>query len=123
MATGCCNIYTSRRTNFEECLYWKRDDQDKDLETYTHENKSSGRFFAKEISPLAKKKLVIGGVFMFDSKTIMLETNDSVEINAGDIVKYENKLWNVSDVQELEFHKNSQFMKKVDYKTYISLRG
>lgn len=122
MATGCCNIYTSRRTNFEECYYWKRNDQEIDLDTYVHDNKYSGRFFAKEISPKTKKKMIISGIFMFDSSTIALETNDSIEINAGDIIKYEDTYWTVVDVQELEFHKNSQFMKQVDYKTYIQLR-
>ena len=89
MATGCCNIYSSRRTNFEECYYWKRDNDEVDLETYAHENKHSGKFFAKEISPLTKQKNVIGGLFMFDSSTIMLETNDYINIDAGDVVKYD----------------------------------
>lgn len=123
MATGCCNIYTSRRTEFDECYYWKRNDKEKDLDDYVHENQYTGKFYAKEITPMMKKKNIISGVFMFDSSSITLKTSDNVDIDAGDIVKYEDKYWTVVDVQEVEIHKNTQFMKQVDYRTYIQLRG
>ena len=58
MAGGCIDIYQSRRTEHDKCYYWKIDEEDLDLEEYTHNNKYDGRFYAKEISPRMLQKLV-----------------------------------------------------------------
>lgn len=120
--TGCISELTSRRVNFDECKYWSRDYDDDDLEEYTYKNNYSGIFWAKESNANTTEKNVIDGTFIYDESTITIETNDLISIKPGDIVKFEDKLWHVVNVQEREMHKSKQFLKMDLKKTYIQLR-
>lgn len=123
MAHGSIDIYTSRRNEFDECAYWSRDDDEQDLSKYAYENDITGIFYAKEMSALSTQKNNVGGVFLYDEDSITIETSDIVSIKAGDIVRYDDKLWLVMSVQKKEIHKRKQFLKDSFYKTYIQLKG
>lgn len=119
---GGIDLFLGKRTHYHKCVYWKRDDDDKTLEEITHENAPNGRFYAKQENNRTNSANIIAGVFMFDNETITLSTNDKVDIIKNDIVYYENQYWNIVNVQEVEIHKNSEFMSNVSKVTYIQLR-
>lgn len=119
---GTISEYTSRRVNYDECKYWKRDNTSKDLEEYVYENEFTGIFYARETNSLYKEKDIVGDMFMFDRNTITIETDDIVDIDSNDIVLYDDDYWCVVNVQEKIKHKSSQFLKKTFHKTYIQLR-
>ena len=121
MAVGGTNLRTGRRSNFSKCYYWNRLDKDVDKEEYAHSNKTNGFFYAKEIAPITNNKNVINGAFMFDRNQTTLQTSDKVEIESGDIVKYQDELWRVVDVQSKIIRSQSQFIRKPDVKTYLQL--
>ena len=120
--SGCIDIYTSRRTAFEKCRWWARDDDEVDLETYAHENKPSGSFYAKEANAFANEKGDINGIFLYDENTITLETQDAVDVKAGDIVEFDGELWHALNVQKREFHKSKQYFTQRFFKTYMQLK-
>ena len=93
MAGGCISELTSRRTNFDECKYWKRDETDSSLEDYVHEHRYSGIFYAKETTAQVGQKNIVGNMFMFDQNTATIETMDLVDISSGDIIKFQDELW------------------------------
>ena len=78
MARGI-DIFTSRRTNFEECEYWLRDVNADPNELVYKTRRSNGTFYAKISNPETSGQNVLGGVFMFDTKNLMLETFDEIE--------------------------------------------
>lgn len=123
MAGGCIDLYNSRRCNFDKCYYWTVDESNNyDLDELVYKSKPNGFFYAKESSAENKNKNNINGMFLFDKSSITIQTNDDVIIKSGDIVKYENEFWQVSNVSIRQVHKNSQFLKKISRKTYIQLR-
>lgn len=119
---GGIDIYTSRRTHFFKCQYWKRDDSDKTLEELTHNTAPDGEFYARQENSKMNSANIIAGVFMFDNESITLSTTDVVDIIKNDVVQYNGVLWNVVNMQETEMHKNEQFMNSVSKRTYIQLR-
>lgn len=122
MAGGCINEFTSRRTNFDVCKYWKRNENDSSLEEYVHEHHYSGIFYAKEATAQMGQKNIIGNMFMFDQNTATIETMDSVDISAGDIIEFQDGLWIVSSVQKSMNNKSKQFLRNGYFKTYIQMR-
>ena len=115
------NIYTSRRDTFDKVFYWKRNEDIKDLAKYVYETKPDGLFYAKEITPESEDGQQINNAFMFDNTTITIYTEDSVKIEKNDIVKYDDEIWRVVNVQRQHIHKTHQFMKNGFYRTYLQL--
>ena len=122
MAGGCISDLTSRRTYFDECQYWKRDDTDSSLEDYVYEHHYSGIFYAKETTSQTGQKNIVGNMFMFDQNTATIETMDLVNISSGDIIKFQDGLWLVTNVQKSMNNKSKQFLKNNFYKTYIQMK-
>ena len=118
------NEFISRRNNFTECEYWLRDVNSDPNELIYQTRRSNGTFDAKKSSPETTSPNVVGGVFMFDTSNIMLETYDDIsEVKANDVVSFQGKFYMVTQVQRLPFRKNSQFHDDEQYVTYLSLRG
>lgn len=115
------NIYTSRRHNFDKVWYWKRNDAIKDLSKYVYETNPDGFFYARDVSVESQDNQPINNTFLFDNSVITLFTEDIVNIEINDIVKYEDVIWRVSNVQFQHIHKNHQFMKKGFNRTYVQL--
>lgn len=115
------NIYTSRRDYFDKVVYWKRNENIRDLAKYVYENKPDGLFYAKEITAESKESQQISNAFLFDNANITIYTEDAIDIEKNDIVKYENEIWRVVNIQKNFIHKTHQFMKKGYYRTFIQL--
>lgn len=122
---GNIDIYHSRRTNYEECVYWVRDESVivGDLNQWVLKNKSSGVFYAKEVSPEYNQANPQANAFLFDKDIITLETDDDVdELSRGCVVLYNGKPWMVNDVQRKLHRKESAFDIEKHYKTIVSIR-
>lgn len=127
------DIFTSRRKNFDKCLFWHRLD-DEDLSSLVsidpeygeliYDRNPDGTFFANEISPFSyESKSLAGGTFMFDSTNVGIETNDDIQIlSQNDLVFYDGDIWRVSSLQRTKYKKQNQYSKKCGYKTIIMLR-
>lgn len=122
MATGSIDLAMSRRTDFDLCVYWKRDESLSDLSEYRDKAKPTGRFWAKEENVLQGEKQDIANAFLFDRSTITLSTRDRTSVDEGDVVEYDGALWRVANVQFVRLHRQSQYLKDESRKTYIQLR-
>lgn len=124
MARGTADLFTSRRTTFEECKYWLRDINADPNELVYKSRKYDGIFDAKISNPETFGTNVIGGVFMFDTKNLMIETYDDInDIKANDVVMFMNNFYIVTQIQKYPIRKNTQFHNEQQYITYLSLRG
>ena len=114
----------SKRTSFEECEYWLRDVNADPNELVYKSRRCDGAFDAKLSNPETSGTNVIGGVFMFDTKNLMLETYDDIdEIKINDVVCFRGSFYMVTQVQKYPIRKNTQFHNDQQYITYLSLRG
>lgn len=122
---GNVDIYHSRRTNYEECLYWVRDERQSvgDLSQWILKNVPSGKFYAREVNPLYNQENAVVNSMMFDKNTISLETDDDVDdITRGCVVMYNGKPWIVDSVQRVLHRKESQFSSEKHYKVTVNIR-
>lgn len=122
MAGGCTNIYTSRRTMHEKCLWWRRNNDDRDLSVLAEETVPAGSFTAKSESASNYRKQELGSMFLFDENTTTISTNDDVDILTGDFVKYQGTYWRVLNVQQVPQRRETEFSARVDMRTYIQMK-
>lgn len=114
----------SKRTSFEECEYWLRDINGDPNELIYKSRRCDGTFDAKISNPETTGTNVIGGVFMFDTKNLMIETYDDIsDIKANDVVCFNGNFYMVTQIQKYPIRKNTQFNYDQEYITYLSLRG
>lgn len=116
------DLWTTRRTYFYRCAYWKRDADATDLSAYVAGKKPDGVFWARERSPKGHNKQQVGD-YLVDETTITLETQDRVNVASGDIIRFDGSLWNVLDVQENEIHKQRQYMHRGSTITYLRIKS
>lgn len=117
------DIFTSRRTNFEECEYWLRDINADPSEIIYKTRKSNGCFNAKISNPETFSNNAVG-VFMFDTKNLMIETYDDIdEVKVNDVVKFNDCFYMITQIQKYPIRKNTQFHSEQQFITYLSLRG
>lgn len=119
------DIYHSRRINFSKCIYWLRDERDSIASSnkWIANNKPSGTFYARQISPYSKNINQVSGVMMFDRNNIAIETDDDIkDITVNAIIKYRGEIWIVENIQAEPHQKESQFSKSIHYKYTLSLR-
>lgn len=122
---GNIDIYHSRRTNYEECFYWIRDERTSvgDLNQWILKNKHNGVFYAREVSPEYNQANPQANVFMLDKNMITLETDDDIDdISRGCVVLYNGKPWMVDNVQRKLHLKESQFDSEKHYTVIVSIR-
>ena len=87
------------------------------------QNKVSGTFYAREVSPSYNQEQPLANVAMFDKNVITIETDDDINnISRGCIVLYQGHPWMVETVQQKLHRKESQFDIEEHYKTIISMR-
>lgn len=117
-------IFTGRRDTHRKCIYWCQDESEYyDKNEIGIKKEPTGKFYAKEVQARQDGSQQVGGVFMFDSSTISLKTNDNIEnLRKNDVVKYNNEMWRVTDIQKRPIRKNAQFMKNAIYTYYINLK-
>lgn len=120
---GTVDLFHSRRTAYQECKYWIRNNTISPSSEYVLKNTPSGTFFAKEISPQYNQFNNFANGFSFNKDGITLVSDDDLhEITVGSIVLYNNKAWNVDNVQKEVHRKETEFNIEVDYKYYLTLR-
>lgn len=121
---GNVNIWESRRTCYESVAFWKRDESSVlSTSDYIHERKPSGEFYAKEVNSEYLSSQIVSSSFMFDDSSIMIETRDDVaELSNNDIVKYDERPWNVVSIQRKKLLKRSGMSKVPTYRTFITLK-
>ncbi len=122
MVGGCIDLQLGRRGDFDRCKYWVRNENDENLEEYTHNHEASGIFYAKEITAEDKHKNIVNDMFMFDENTITIYTKALVKLKEGDIVDFEGEKWLVKNCQSRKIHKNNEFMTRASYISYIQLK-
>lgn len=120
---GCFDEFTTRRISFDRCEYWKRDEGVSDLSEYCKSKKPSGIFWAYRLSAETKTKSRIVNSFGVDANSITIRTEDAVDVEQGDYVRYDGRLWFAENVQRTDIHRQSQFMKSTSQATVIRLRG
>lgn len=122
---GTVDIYHSRRTNYEECIYWIRDERNSrgPASEWILKNEPSGAFLAKEASPKNRKMMQSANVFAYDRDDITLECDDDIHfITRGSIIQYDDEIWIVDAVQRITHRKESEFDKEKHYKYIINMR-
>ena len=122
---GNVDIYHSRRTNFQECIYWTRDERTNvgNASQWIMQHSPSGSFYCREISPKYGQFNEIGNGFVFSKNGITLETDDDVhDIKEGDIVMYNGHAWFVDNTQFEVHKKETEFDIEMHYKSIITLR-
>lgn len=124
MPRGTVDFCTSRRTEENECEYWiAQDGVPLSLDEKKLNNLCDGTFFASEVNLKSDEYQVVAQEFMFESSNLTLKTNDDIhDITENSVVKYDNELWRVKDVQRLKIKKHSYFCVDSTYSYYITLR-
>lgn len=116
------DIYHSRRGKFRKCFYWLRNNKEP-VEALIHDISPTGIFYAVEASVISKVSNNIYGRILFDKQTVTLMTDDDIEdITQNCVIKYNDQIWLVIDVQ-IELHmKETQFSKKQHATRFLTLR-
>ena len=132
------DVFTSRRTHFNECMYWCRNEEDiereidlttmvyvdHDLNELFYERSPNGAFMAVETASYDDSNQIIGGTMMFDQSFVTIFTNDYIDdLKVNDIVYFDDKVWRVTNISRTKRKRQNQFSKDVAYKTYIQLKG
>ena len=121
---GRVDLFHSRRSNYIKCDYWIRDERNAsgNPSQWILYNQPAGKFWAKQISVKSSQMDVINGTWALDKNHVALETDDEIDdITRGSIVKYNEELWLVENIQREIHHKESEFSKHLDYKYILSL--
>jgi len=120
------DLKTSRREYFLQCAYWLVDTEDfiKD-DRIVYKQDPAGYFAAKEISSYNINSNIIVGVYMFKSVRLTIETKDNIgNLDRNNIVRIDNKLYRVDDIQINPVKKQRQFLKDENSNSYtITLVG
>lgn len=124
MRTGFVDIFTSRRTMFDKCQFWKRNEDDYvDTNEIVYSIEPSGYFSAQQVSGEENSPQVIGGIYMFDSNRVTIKTNDDIEIiKKNDVVLFREEGWRVENVQKIPVKKVNQYCSEIYYTFYLRLK-
>jgi len=118
------DIFHSRRTSFQRCVYYIRDEQrgSGDIEKLVLDKEPSGVFYAKEVSDYQQGSNDVGNA-MFDTNRVTIETADDISlIKKGCIVCFRNNFWFVDNVGLKQHPSLAQFKNEVDGTRVLSLR-
>ena len=121
MVGGYTDLRLGRRGHFDRCKYWVRNDEYKDLSEYKLE-KPSGIFYAERVNAKTLQKMAVNNSFLFDESLETIKTRSAIEINAGDIVEFDEEVYIVQNVQEIYVCKNEQFMRRSAKEIYIQMK-
>lgn len=115
------DLRNSRRIYPYRCVYWKRDDDNGNLDELTYETDYLGVFYAREVSSHATNNNEIMNVVLYNNHNITIETPDNPNIEMNDLVKFSDVVWRVDDLQKQEVHKTSYVSRRPAYHTIIRL--
>lgn len=119
---GLMDIFTSRRVEFDDCVFWKRDEEISNFLEYDM-LESCATFSASQITSIEQMPQVVAGIFMFDSSTVTIKSYDDLsEMDFNDVVKFRGKFYRVESVQGVPTRKTNQFTDAVGYTYYMRLK-
>ena len=122
MAEGLLDIFTSHRTKFNDCNYYKKINNGMDNNYIEYEDAPSGNFYAEESRAYQENTQIVNGV-MLRSYTVGIKTEDDIkDLEVNDLVEWDDEKWRVTDIQKAKIVKENQFMKEVHYEYYVSLK-
>lgn len=122
---GNIDIYHSRRTKYEKCWYWVREEKAVigNLDKWILQNKSNGSFYAKEVNPMYNQENQLANVMLVDKNVIALETDDDIdEVSRGCVILYDGHPWIVDTVQKILHRRESAMSNVKHYKYILSIR-
>ena len=117
-------MFTSRRTFFDRCLYWKVDNEQPNRSKLDYlQDEPSGFFDAKLYSQFYNDKNVIAGVFMFDEENVTIITEaDLSAVKQNDVVMFREELYRINNISKQPIRTNNQFSDNVGYSYILSLK-
>lgn len=122
------DLFMSHRDCFEECRWWKRNEDNDEIpdSELIMQIEPSGIFWAKELQSERNDKGQFGGSLMIDRNRVAIRSPDNLgDLESNDLVLYQDKLWIVESCQR-QIHRagNMQYAKDSDVSHYwfISLR-
>jgi hypothetical protein len=121
LVDGTFDKFKGRRITFEKCYWWESNPAIKDKSKLVTETKPKGRFSAKKITPKDNTSVNIDNSFLIDRIVVTLLTYDYISIKKNDIVKFDNDLWRVENIQSVEEEKQEQFRKVISKTSYLRL--
>ena len=123
-SAGGIDIYASRRTRYEVCRSFRRDESSSIPPRELVMKSSPDRvFYASEESPKTNMGNSVQDMMVFDSSSITISTGDDVgELDARWVVEYGGEVWIVENVQRKRVWKRSEFAAAPQFVTYIQMR-
>lgn len=123
MRSGMLDLFTSRRTMHDKCNYWRRESNE-DINALIHEiNEPSGFFYAKQITSIQDMPQVLAGVFLFDSETVTIQSNDELDkLKRDDIVQFRGEIWRLEQIQATPIRINNQYNYDVQMTYFLRLK-
>lgn len=122
------DLWTSRRDKFLECKFWSQDMAEEngvDNDEIAYKLSPSGSFYAKEMNSYNFSNQILADVFMAESITITVFTEDDVScLKRNDIIEFDGEIYRVEEIQKTPYKKQRQFLKQGYSNGYfIALRG
>jgi hypothetical protein len=123
MRSGMLDLFTSRRTMHDKCNYWRRESNE-DINALIHEiNEPSGFFYAKQITSIQDMPQVLAGVFLFDSETVTIQSNDELDkLKRDDIIQFRGEIWRLEQIQATPIRINNQYNYDVQMTYFLWLK-
>jgi hypothetical protein len=123
MRSGMLDLFTSRRTMHDKCNYWRRESNE-DINALIHEiNEPSGFFYAKQITSIQDMPQVLAGVFLFDSETVTIQSNDELDkLKRDDIIQFRGEIWRLEQIQATPIRINNQYNYDVQMTYFLRLK-
>ncbi len=125
MARGMTNLNTTNRGFWIPCEFWKvsKEDVSKNKNELVYNKISQGKFFAKMINSYDNDKTIVAQSFLFDNKSMALQTNDEIDdLNQNDIVKCFDEIWRVDSVNKKPIRNANQLDSRIRFTYYVYLR-
>ena len=122
------DLWTSRRDKFLKCKFWSQDEAEEngvDDAEIAYKLSPSGSFYAKEMNSYNFSNQILADVFMAESITITIFTEDDVNaLKRNDIIEFDGEVYRVEEIQKTPYKKQRQFLKQGYSNGYfIALRG
>lgn len=118
---GTYDIFSGRRTTFDTCYWWVQVEGIKDKSKLVVETKPKGKFKARKITPKDISRINLDNAFLFKRNTVTIVTNDFFDIKEYDVVKFDDVIWRVDNVQIVEEERQEQFRKRISSTLYLRL--
>ena len=112
---GTIDLFQSRRTTYEKCLWWPRTtiDGTVPLNEIAHCVQPGGFFYAEEAAA-EEGQMMQTGEFRHSVTNVSIMTHDDVydQLHENDLVLYDRKIWRIVSTQLRREWRQSGFSKR-----------